>query len=672
MRYFIAVALVPVVILFGCSPSELPTQNIFRGNPISELPADGVLRAAGSPYLATDTLRVAVGQSLLIEAGVELRFEPGIPLEVSGKITALGTETSPIIFTSGQLYPARGDWDGVWLTDADPLSEFSYCKFLFGAKYGRRYHYRTAGTEIDSTVWEYGSLTCIRSAPKVSRCWFVAGGFHGLHCDSLSNPAVENCLFYDNAGHGIFVHWTADPEISSSIIAENDDYGLFAKEQTESPRANLRFSYNLIWSNFSGEYGQQVPSQLGRISQVNANLDSCDYQYNLRLNPAFLDAGGWDFRLNPCSAAIDAGAEDGGRDADGTRMELGIFRYQYRPGEIRRRLPNEPIVGNRLEAASSPYYMSCDVLLPAGETLTVEPGVEILVEGRYLFRALGTLKLEGTSAAPIRFVSAAAEPGKGDWLGILLDAGGDAGSILNYVTIANASTGLQLNRRDARIENSIVRDCNIYGIFCNDFSSPDITNCTLSDNSTAGLFCRYHSSPTVTNCLITGGVGYGIYAIAASQPTVMNNVITGLGTNGIRLEDLSNARIVNNTLAFNIYYGLFCENNASPEVRNNVFYYNGTLLRGGIGIKAELSSQPVVEYNYFWGHPVSAVSISSDTTALSATNVKVDPRFVAPTGRDFHLQADSPALDGGDPDPAYNDRDGSRNDPGAYGGPGGE
>jgi len=664
----IGAAVLPLFII-GCESAKLPTQNTFRGNPISELPADGVLRASGSPYLAVDTLRVAAGQALTIESGVELRFEPGIPFEVSGTITALGTENAPIVFTSGQVYPSRGDWDGIWLTDADPASEFRYCKFLFGAKYGRRYHYRTNGSELDSTVWEYGSLTCIRSSPKVIRCWFIAGGFHGVHCDSSSTPTVENCVFYDNAGHGIFVHWTADPVIRYNIISENDDYGLFCKEPTETPRGSLQFEYNLLWSNFSGEYGQQAPSQLGRIAGTNGNLDSCDFQSNLRLDPAFLDGANWDLRLNAWSAAIDAGDEAGERDPDGTRLELGLYRYQYRPGEIRRRVPNEPIVGNRLEAANSPYFMSCDVLLPAGETLTIEHGVEVLVEGRFLFRALGTLKLEGKAGAPIRFVSAADEPDKGDWLGILLDAGGDTGSVLKYVEIANATTGLQLNRRDALIENCTVRDCNIYGIFCNDFSSPNISGCTITDNSTTGIYCRYGSSPVIKNCVITGGFGYGIHATGRSLPVITNNIIAGIGTDGIRLEDLSDAQIINNTIAGNGYFGMVCENNASPDVRNNIFYSNGTTL-GGIGIKAELTSRPTVEYNCFWGHPVSAVNISGITT-LPATNLSADPAFISAANRDYRLQSGSPCINAGDPSALYNDRDESQNDLGAYGGPGG-
>ncbi len=83
------------------------------------------------------------------------------------------------------------------------------------------------------------------------------------------------------------------------------------------------------------------------------------------------------------------------------------------------------------------------------------------------------------------------------------------------------------------------------------------------------------------------------------MPEITYNVITGMMTDGIRLENMSNAIIINNTIALNRYYGLFCQNNSSPEVRNNIFYKNGEELRGGVGVKAIRTSQPVIDYNCF-------------------------------------------------------------------------
>jgi len=661
-------------VLWGCTESEGPAAVEFRGNPISgEL--TGVLSAAGSPYLAVDTLFVPAGRELLIEPGVELRFdlltdngrEKALPLEVYGKITAVGTEDAPIVFTSGRRYPDRGDWEGVWLIDADPDSRFEYCRFMFGGKYGRRYHYSDGDGQLDSTLFEYGGLTLFRSSPTVQRCWFLMNGFHGVHCDSFANPTVENCVFYDNAGHGIYVHWTADPLVRFNIVVENDDYGVFFREEGENPepRGDARIDYNIVWSNFSGEFNEQAPNGLGLVAQVNGNLDSCDYRFNLRLNPAFVNPDSLDFRLNPNSAAIDAGPDDPGlRDPDGTRIELGIYAYHYRPGEIRRRITVE-----RLEAASSPYYMSCDALLPAGQVLTIEPGVQVNIEGRFRFRIIGRLISEGTPEARVSFVSSAQEPKKGDWLGLIFDPSEDPGTVLRYTTVTHTRWGIRLTRRDVLIDHCRIIESDSVGILCDDFSSPVITDCEIADNSVAGVLCQFGSSPVIRRNRIHDAAGYGIYARESSRPIIENNIIYNCGINGIRLENLSSASIVNNTIASNGYFGLFCFNNSSPDVRNNIFYRNGDELRGGVGINTTRTSLPTIEYNGFWGHQVSAVSISKDTTAIDTVlNLFADPMFTAAETGDYHLQNGSRYIDAGDP--ALADPDGSRSDIGAYGGPG--
>jgi len=641
----------------GCEDSRGPTGSTFRGNPI-EGELSGVLGFAGSPYLVVDTLTVPYGSELLIEPGVELRFEPEIPFEVYGNIIAVGSEAAPITFTSGLEYPKRGDWDGIWLYDADRNSRFEYCYFLFGAKYGRHYHYKSFGGQLDSSLWDYGTLTCIRSSPTIYRCWFLSGGFHGLHCDTSANPLVENSVFFNNAGHGIYVHPLADPEIYYNIIVENDDYGVFCWEEGNDARENLQLWYNIVWSNFSGEYSNLAPHFLGRIMQVNGNLDSCDRHFNLRLNPDFKDPEKtWDFRLNACSAAIDAGPDDPRcNDPDGTRLEFGIYPYQYRPGEIRRLMTVD-----RLETGLSPYYMSCNVLLPKGATLTIEPGVDVLVEGRYKFRVQGRLISDGTESSPVSIRSGAeVEPGFGDWIGIDFDVGGDEGSELRYTHIANARWGLAFNQREAVIDHCIIEKCDSVGILCYNLSDPLITDCIIRENHFAGIMCWYNSSPLIRRCTIGEGVGYGIYVLEHSMPVIINNLLAGSGTSGIRMENLSSGTVINNTIGLNGYYGINLDNNSSPEIRNNIFYKNGSELRGGNGIKAVKTSRPEIEYNCFWGHPRSAVDVSSNTE-LSESNILVDPAFVDPEEGDFHLSGSSPCLTKGDPD--------IDTQMGAYGGP---
>ncbi len=665
-------------LIAGCGDDNNPAEARFRGNPISGAKT-GVLDLTGSPYLVVDSIWVPDGQVLRIDPGVEIRFdepkwieghEIASKINVEGTLIARGTANMPITFTSGREHPARGDWDGIWLLDADEGTMFEYCRFFFGAKYGRRYHYRqTGGGQLDSSLYEYGSVTMFNSSPTIRKCLFFRGGFHGAHCDSLSEPIIENCNFYDNAGHGIFVQESAEPIIRYNIISENDDYGVYCRQVGENapPRADLNLRYNIVWSNFSGEFNQNAPTALGRIAQVNENLDSCDYKFNLRLNPSYIAPANLNFALSSASAAIDAGPSglDAPHDPDGTRIELGIESYRYRPGELRRR-----ITIPRLEASKSPYYMSYDALLPRGQTLVVEPGVEVRVEGRYSLRVMGRLESAGTAAAPVRFVSALPNPMPGSWIGILYNAENNNECDLNltYTTISHARWGVSISQGDPTIQHCVISFSDSVGILCHNQSSPTITDTRFENNAVASVLCQFNSSPLIQRCRIVSGAGYGVYVRESSRPRLYNNVITGVAVDGIRLENLSDAVIINNTIVGNGYFGIYCQNNSSPDVRNNIFAGNGDLSRGGVGLVARLTSLPVIQYNCFWDHVKSSVSISGSTALDLLTNLQRDPMFVNIEAGDFHLKAGSPCRGAGDP--TIKNADNSPSDLGAYGGPG--
>ena len=55
-------------------------------------------------------------------------------------------------------------------------------------------------------------------------------------------------------------------------------------------------------------------------------------------------------------------------------------------------------------------------------------------------------------------------------------------------------------------------------------------------------------------------------------------------------------------------------------------------------------------------------------TVTENENLDTDPKFTDKENGDFTLASDSPAINGGPPDTQYNDRDGSRNDIGMFGG----
>lgn len=651
------------VVLAGCSSDESPTSTAPIGTPISGNQS-GTIGSGGQVYHVTDTLRVPAGQTLTILAGTVFKFAEGIPMEVLGKIVAEGTEASPILFTSAETYPHRGDWDGVWLIGADNTSSFKYCRFEFGAKYGRRYTSYDAHGNPTGKLIEYGSISLKHSSPTIERCWFVWGGFHGVACDDTSNPVIKNCVFRDNAGHGMYIGQAANPTVTSNIIVENDDYGIYCAMPGEDKRATLNLNHNIIWSNFSGEFNAQSPDNLKRAVTVNSNLDSCDNQNNLRRDPRFADANLADFHLTSCSGAIKAGP--GGSD-------LGIYAYPADERELRRL-----ITVATLRKALSPYYVTCDAIIPEGQTLTVEPGVEVLFRGRYSIRVLGTLVTQGTASQNVTFKSGMEPSAKGDWVGLILPSTAPAGTELHYTNIYQARLGLRITANDPLIDHCSISFCDSVGVICEAAAAPRILDTRFESNSITGVYCE-NSSPIIRRSTFIDGAGYAVLAVEASLPVITNCIFNGAAVTGVRLENLSNAVIRNNVFAFNGYYGIYCSNNSSPDVRNNIFYRNGTpeannSVKGGNAVYGRSSSLPTIFYNAFvsyngpGGTPVPIVDISNDNQAYDhATNILRDPNFVNAAGGDFHLQAGSPCRGAGDP--AYPNPGAGVSDMGAYGGP---
>jgi len=81
---------------------------------------------------------------------------------------------------------------------------------------------------------------------------------------------------------------------------------------------------------------------------------------------------------------------------------------------------------------------------------------------------------------------------------------------------------------------------------------------------------------------------------------------------------------------------------------------------------------------FYPGNPIVTYSDIRGGWPEGIENINTTPLFIDPDGPDdilgnedddYHLQSWSPCIDAGDPDPQYNDPDGTRNDMGAYGGP---
>ena len=191
---------------------------------------------------------------------------------------------------------------------------------------------------------------------------------------------------------------------------------------------------------------------------------------------------------------------------------------------------------------------------------------------------------------------------------------GDGASISGF-TVSLSGTGIYVTTGcdHVRIENNIISGCGLHSIYIHAHDG-------------------YTQYSTVANNTISNNGGSGVY---------LHSYYSGYGT-GYYIASLI---VVNNIITSNTNYG--------------IQFYN----QRATGLGTYNCSN-----NNLWNNTLG--NISAITVSTDAGNFFSDPLFVNSDTADFHLQSTSLCIDAGMVSSSYNDPDGTRNNMGAYGGPG--
>lgn len=154
---------------------------------------------------------------------------------------------------------------------------------------------------------------------------------------------------------------------------------------------------------------------------------------------------------------------------------------------------------------------------------------------------------------------------------------------------------------------------------------------------------------------------------------ILENRFMGGGDNVITSYETSSIVCVGNLIAGSWAGAAIAALGADCVVRNNTVvdgdhgiaaYGPNSLVLNNIvvGIQVYAINNPhptsTVDYNDFWNNGTNG--------SPGVHGVSTDPQFVSTENHDYRLLRSSPCINSGDPDPLYNDPDGSRNDIGAY------
>ena len=87
------------------------------GTNVSTSITSPVWTESNSPYIVSGTIEVTKGATLRIEAGTEVKFNPGAKILVKGELLVLGTAENPVVLTASSTSPKAGDWGGIEFSD---------------------------------------------------------------------------------------------------------------------------------------------------------------------------------------------------------------------------------------------------------------------------------------------------------------------------------------------------------------------------------------------------------------------------------------------------------------------------------------------------------------------------------------------------------------------------
>lgn len=272
-------------------------------------------------------------------------------------------------------------------------------------------------------------------------------------------------------------------------------------------------------------------------------------------------------------------------------------------------------ISGTLTLKDSPFLIVSDVIVPENDTLIIEAGVTLFFEERRRLISDGIILAIGTVQKRITFTSFLTS-----WKGISITNPSDT-SKFKFCIIQEV-----FQQNDDTIKNGAI-----------EISSSKV----VIENSVFRL-----------NKTIYGG---GLFA-SNSQAIIKNNIFINNDADifgGAMFLDNSSADIINNTVyrnsCFNFGGGIVLWEPLSMDIQNNIIYDNFSFTGDNrIAIVSGDSSNINEQYNYL---------------AFG----KMDPMFIS--GENLYLSSESPCINNGNPEVAYNDVDGTRNDQGAFGGP---
>lgn len=580
---------------------------------------------AGSPYIVTATVTVSNNTTLTLEPGVEVRFNANTALVLgsgsAGILSAQGTLTHPIRFTSNSALPVPGQWNGINFSLTTSASILDYCLIEYG------------GADSNNA-----NLRIASSTPTIQNSTIRYSDGYGISVNSAS-PTLIDLTVSQNGLVGITGEGSGTVILQNSTVRENTSQGLL-----------INGIWNLLGVTISGNGLDGILTNGGSLSIDNAVITN---------------NGGYPINLHPHTSLRSTT----GLTAGGNIVEVIAVRG---PATL-----NKDVLW---ESMGLPYRLLgnlsvwANIGLPA-PVLTLSACVTVQVSaGKSLVIGstggnLGALIVQGTATNPVMFTSASMTPSAGDWGGILLaDGTDDTLTKLDYCVLEYGG-GVAL--KDAT-------GASYYANLVVDRTQPALSNLTLRSSNQDGLVFVSSNAILQGEAILTNNLRYGLYVVSGSSPSLQLNsgmisqngsigllgneamvslqnvtisqngaeglrakgevaltsvVITGNGQAGLKVTNPGSLNVSFSTISGNGAEGVVLDNPTQADIHHTNFVGN---VAGGIHLSnSSVSADATLNW---WGDASgpSGIGPGSGDSADSA-NIAFEPWLGAPFTQPFEI-----------------------------------
>jgi hypothetical protein len=233
-----------------------------------------------------NTVSVPSGTTLTVMPGAVVKFSSGVSLTVNGTISAQGTSTTPIQFTSA-TGTTPGSWNSVTVQNGNSI--FKYCTFQY-ASIGLYLFNATAGnrTDVENCTFQGNTkgIYVFHSNAIVKSC-DIMNNTYGIYCCTTSDVKLVGNTIHNNSSDGVHSFSGNVVQLYGNAIDSNSTYGVYTAS-SDIVRLGWPYTwegYNTVCYNDSTEVYASSGSPI--VTMVTASVhDTTGLEvYNTSGNP---------------------------------------------------------------------------------------------------------------------------------------------------------------------------------------------------------------------------------------------------------------------------------------------------------------------------------------------------------------------------------------------------